>query len=138
MSTFLFDANVLIALVAREHVHHERVTRWVVDVRHFALCPIVEGALIRFTLRLGVSVSEARQSLRLVHERDGFQFWPDSLSFADASLAHVGGHRQVTDAYLVSLARSRTDCKLATLDTALAGTRPDSVLLASLFHAARS
>lgn len=69
MTTFLLDANVLIALTAREHVHHERVTRWAADVQRFALCPIVEGALVRFAVRIGATVTEARQSLGLVRER---------------------------------------------------------------------
>jgi len=45
VTTYLLDANVLIALTAHEHVHHERVSHWAAGVRHFALCPIVEGAL---------------------------------------------------------------------------------------------
>lgn len=58
MTTYLLDASVLIALTAREHVHHERVSRWAVEVERFALCSVVEGALIRFALRLGASVAE--------------------------------------------------------------------------------
>lgn len=129
MTTFLLDANVLIALTAREHVHHERVTQWAAGVQRFALCPIVEGALVRFAVRLGVTVVEARQSLRLVREHPGYQFWPDSLSYADARLDHVQGHRQVTDAYLASMAGSRPDALLATLDEALARSLPDVTVL---------
>jgi toxin-antitoxin system PIN domain toxin len=129
MTTFLLDANVLIALTAREHVHHERVTRWAAEVRRFALCPVVEGALIRFAVRLGATAAEARQSLRLVRDRAGYQFWPDSLSYADANLDHVRGHRQVTDAYLASLAGSHPDARLATLDEALTRSHPELTLL---------
>jgi len=114
VTTYLLDANVLIALTAREHVHHERVSRWAAGVRHFALCPVVEGALIRFAVRLGASPTAALQSLRLVRERSGYEFWPDSLSYADVDLHHVRGHRQVTDAYLASLVGSRPDARLAT------------------------
>jgi predicted nucleic acid-binding protein len=129
VTTFLLDANVLIALTAREHVHHERVTHWAADVERFALCPIVEGALIRFAVRLGATVAEAHQSLRLVRDRRGYHFWPDSLSYADARLDHVRGYRQVTDAYLVSLAASRSDGLLATLDEALVRAQPDQTVL---------
>ena len=129
MTTFLLDANVLIALTVREHVHHERVTRWAAGVQRFALCPVVEGALIRFAVRLGATVAEARQSLRLVRDRKGYEFWPDSLSYADVNLDHVRGHRQVTDAYLASLAGSRSDARLATLDEALTRTQPALTLL---------
>jgi toxin-antitoxin system PIN domain toxin len=129
MTTFLLDANVLIALTAREHVHHGRVARWAADVERFALCPIVEGALLRFAVRLGASTGEAREALRLVHDRRGYEFWPDSLSYVDAKLDHVRGHRQMTDAYLASLAGSRADCTLATLDEGLATAQPDLTLL---------
>lgn len=129
MTTFLLDANVLIALTAREHVHHDRVSHWAADVQKFALCPLVEGALIRFAVRLGASAAEAVHTLRLVRERSGYEFWPDSLSYADVSLAHVRGHRQVTDAYLASLAGSRPKAMLATLDEGLAQARPELTLL---------
>lgn len=98
-------------------------------IQHFALCPIVEGALIRFTIRLGATATEALQSLRLVRERTGYEFWPDSLSYIDTRLDHVHGHRQVTDAYLISLAASRPASRLATLDEGLAQTWPDVALL---------
>jgi uncharacterized protein len=129
VTTFLLDANVLIALTAREHVHHERVTHWASGVERFALCPIVEGALIRFAVRLGATVVEAQQSLRLVRNRRGYNFWPDSLSYADARLDDVRGFRQVTDAYLVSLAAAHSDGILATLDEALARAQPDQAVL---------
>ncbi len=129
MTTFLLDANVLIALTAREHVHHERVARWAADVQRFALCPLVEGALIRFAVRLGASAAEALQTLRMVSDRPGYEFWPDSLSYADPGLQHVRGHRQVTDAYLASLAGSRPKAMLATLDEGLAQVRPELTFL---------
>ncbi len=124
MSRMLLDANVLIALVTREHVHHERVTRWAAGVDQFAVCPIVEGAVVRFAVRLGVAPNEAVHSLRLVRERSGYEFWPDSVSYADSELAHVRGHRQVTDAYLTSLAAARSGV-LATLDEGLHRSLPD-------------
>jgi predicted nucleic acid-binding protein len=129
VTTFLLDANVLIALIAPEHVHHEHATHWAADVERFALCPIVEGALIRFAVRLGATAAEACQSLRLVRDRRGYDFWPDSLSYADARLDHVRGYRQVTDAYLISLVASRPDCLLATLDEALVRAEPDQTVL---------
>jgi len=46
----------------------------------FPAVSVVEGALIRFAVRLGATVNEARQSLRLVRDRTGYEFWPDSLS----------------------------------------------------------
>jgi len=43
-TTYLLDANVLIAAVAAEHEHHNRVTRWLSEVRQIAVCPVVESA----------------------------------------------------------------------------------------------
>lgn len=129
MTTYLLDANVLIALTAREHVHHERVSHWAAGVRGFALCPIVEGALIRFAVRLGASAAEAQQSLRLVRERRGYEFWPETLSYVEADLRRVRGHRQVTDAYLASLVAGRRGSLLATLDQGLARAHPQDTFL---------
>lgn len=129
MTTFLLDANVLIALTAREHVHHERATLWASGIQRFAVCPVVEGALMRFAIRLGVSAAEVRESLVLLRRHSKCEFWPDSLSYADVEMGHVHGHRQVTDAYLVSAARSRQDARLATLDEALASALPTWTLL---------
>ncbi|WP_245988720.1 hypothetical protein [Flexivirga caeni] len=61
-------------------------------------------------------MTEALETVRLVRQRAGYQFWPDSLSYADCDLAHVRGHRQVADAYLAALAGAHDDARLATLD----------------------
>lgn len=55
MSTFLLDANVLVSLTVAEHQHHNRSSDWIAEVDRFAVCLIVEGALIRFLLRMGES-----------------------------------------------------------------------------------
>ena len=118
MTTYLFDANVLIALTVAEHEHHVRASRWAAQIERFALCPVVEGALIRFLVRIGESATAAREVLRRVHALPRCDFWPDSLTYIDAGVGHVRGHRQVTDAYLASLADANGGV-LATLDEAL-------------------
>jgi uncharacterized protein len=128
MTTYLLDANVLIALTVAEHEHHERVSTWASGGQLFALCPVVEGALVRFLVRIGESAQAAKELLRAVHALPRFTFWPDSLSYRDADLDEVMGHRQVTDAYLASLAGSK-DGILATLDQALAARFPTVVEL---------
>ena len=126
MTTYLLDANVLIALTVAEHEHHERASVWAADVERFAVCPVVEGALVRFLVRSGERANAATTLLRAVHDMPATEFWADSLSYAGATLDHVRGHRQVTDAYLASLAGSR-GCLLATLDGALAEELPATV-----------
>jgi uncharacterized protein len=126
--TYLLDANVLIALTVQEHEHHERSTAWASLVDRVAVCPIVEGGLVRFLLRLGESPATAVEVIRRIRSHRSCAFWADSISYADVDLGHVRGHRQVTDAYLVSLARAHA-VVLATLDEALAASLPDDTLL---------
>ncbi len=60
---YLLDANALIALTLADHEHHLRVTQWAADVDRIAVCPIVEGALVRFLIRLGQSQATAKDLL---------------------------------------------------------------------------
>lgn len=129
MKIHLLDANVLIALTVAEHEHHARVSSWAAGIARFALCPVVEGALVRFLVRIGESPGVAQQVLRAIHAMPECDFWPDALSYADVQLDHVRGHRQVTDAYLASLAAARSDVTLATLDEGLATQLPDLTFL---------
>lgn len=124
MTTYLLDANVLVALVAHEHTDHHRAATWAALVDSFAICPVVEGALVRFAVRLGASALSVQSTLRAIRQRRGFEFWPDDASYADVDLRHVRGHRQVTDAYLAGLTASRPDAKLATFDAGLSTELP--------------
>ena len=126
--TYLLDANVLIALTVEEHEHHERSITWAVNVERFAVCPIVEGALVRFLVRLGESAATAAHVVHRIRELPSCEFWTDSISYADVDLDQVVGHRQVTDAYLVSLARTHS-AALATLDAGLASSVPHHTVL---------
>ncbi|GAB3804489.1 hypothetical protein GCM10028798_24830 [Humibacter antri] len=56
-------------------------------------------------------------------------FWPDDVSYVDAALNTVTGHRQVTDAYLVALASGRPVAVLATMDAGLAQAHDDQAFL---------
>lgn len=85
--------------------------------------------MVRFLVRIGESARVAQDVLRAVHALPGCEFWPDSPSYVATDLGHVHGHRQVTDAYLVSLAAGRADSVLATLDEGLVQSLPDRTLL---------
>ena len=129
MTTYLLDANVLIALSVEEHEHHLPVAAWIRGVDRVALCPIVEGSLVRFLVRIGESARVAAEVLRLLHANRICEFWPDSVTYVQADLSGVQGHRQVTDAYLVALVASHPEARLATLDRALAQLRPSLTAL---------
>lgn len=127
--TVLLDANVLIALVVAEHVHHDAAADWLAaSDEGFATCPITQGSLVRFLVRAGQSAAAARDVVSAVQASKRHEFWPDSVSFADVEVGGVVGHRQVTDAYLAQLARSR-DGRLATLDSGLAHLHSDVAVL---------
>ncbi len=129
--TALLDANVLVALVVTEHVHHDAAAEWLsASDAGFATCPITQGSLVRFLLRTGQSAAAARDVLSAVESANRHEFWPDSVSFADVEIGGVVGHRQVTDAYLAQLARSRRG-QLATLDSGLAHLHSDVAVLIS-------
>lgn len=128
MTVFLLDANVLIALTVADHEHHDRVGRWFASGPEFAVSPVVEGALVRFVVRIGEPPATAQELLRHLHDRPACWQWLDDLSYADVDLDDVRGHRQVTDTYLVSLAAAH-DGRLVTLDASLATRRSDAVLV---------
>ncbi len=123
--TALLDANVLIALVVADHVHHDAAEDWFVgNDGAFATCPITEGSLLRLLLRDGQTVDTAQAVLKGLKSSERHEFWPDSLEYGAVSLTGVLGHRQVTDAYLAQLARSRGG-RLVTFDEGLAQLHTD-------------
>ena len=127
--TALLDANVLIALTISSHVHHEAATRWIAerDVG-FATCPITEGSLVRLVVREGSSAAVAQTLLRELAESPRHRFFADDIAYSDVRLAGVIGHRQVTDAYLAQLCRTR-GLTLATFDAGLASLHDDVAVL---------
>lgn len=118
--TVLLDGNVLIAAVVSDHIHHESADTWLGELREpFATCPITEGTLLRFLIRDGLAAVQALEVLASIHGLPGHVFWRDEIGFLDAGLDGVIGHRQVTDSYLLSLARHHQG-RLATFDRGLA------------------
>ncbi len=129
---FLLDSNLLIAMCMPEHLHHGDSMRWLASIGKsvLALCPISEGALVRQALREDpkAGIANAITILAAVKAWPGCQFWADSLSYTEIDWRGVIGHKQVTDAYLVALAKSKS-AQLASFDRGLAALRPDVVRL---------
>lgn len=127
--TTLLDANVLVSLAVSDHVHHESAEEWLLAARGaFATCPMTQGSLVRLLLREGQTAVTARAVVDAISRNRRHEFWPDDLSFTDVELTGVIGHRQVTDAYLAHLARTRKG-RLATFDRGLAQLHHDVAVL---------
>jgi hypothetical protein len=121
----LLDANVLIALLVSDHVHHQPAEQWLVGTRgSFATCPITEGSLVRLLIREGQPADTANAILAALAADPRHEFWPDTASYRDVPVNGIIGHRQVTDAYLAHLARTHPG-RLATFDAGLAKLHPD-------------
>lgn len=134
-STYLLDANVLIALAWPVHVHHTIAHDWFERQGHlsWSTCPLTQLAFVRISSNAriisgAVSPRGAVQALAKILALTGHVFWPDNLqvgnlpSFSSKTLV---GHRQVTDAYLLELAKHQNG-KLATLDAGLADLLPQA------------
>jgi len=130
--TTLLDANVLIALVVADHVHHDPAEVWLAELPgHFATCPITQGSLVRLLIREGRSPDTALTVLSALAGDQRHEFWPDDGAYRRVCLKGVVGHRQVTDAYLAQLAREH-DGRLATFDQGLARLHNDIVDVVSV------
>ncbi len=128
MSVFLLDANVLLALAWSNHQQHDAAHAWCARQRRlrWATCPSTELAFVRISMQPAVvkhslSGAEALDLLGRNLQRPGHQFWEEDLPITEA-LAPVRerlvGHKQVMDAFLLSLA-TRHDARLATFDQGL-------------------
>jgi len=130
----LLDVNALIALSWPKHEHHARAQRWF--ARHarsgWGSCAMTQSAFVRITSQPAFggqskSIAEATSVLRSILAHPAHRLVSVDFSFDDVLRACTGGvvgHRQVTDAYLLTAAM-RANMKLLTFDNGL------STLLAS-------
>lgn len=133
MKTALLDVNVLVALAWPSHIHHEAAHEWFSLEQQYgwATCPITQSALLRLSsnpkiLPDAVSLADALGLLKAMTEIPTHQFWEDSLSLPDGIVFQQGyvlGHRQITDAYLYSLAIHH-DARLVTFDSGISALYP--------------
>lgn len=122
----LLDVNVLLALFDPVHRNHTLVRRWFADSdARIATCPLCELGFVRIAShpRYPNPLDRPEQALNLLralHREGRHEFWPDSLSLADAGFAEhpFQSYRETTDRYLLRLAAQR-DGRLLTLDTGI-------------------
>jgi uncharacterized protein len=128
VTTFLLDVNVLIALIDPAHIQHDPAHIWFAREggHSWATCPLTENALLRIvgnprypnspgTPAAVVPIFEGLCALA------GHEFWPDDISVLDSSVvdpSRLLGFSQVTDTYLLALARAHKGL-LATFDRRL-------------------
>lgn len=122
---YLLDANVLLALAWPQHLHHAQAHDWF--RRHgqhaWATCAITQLAFVRISANAritmeGVTPRIAAELLAQMTLRPGHRYWSEHPALADMSLfsgARLLGHQQVTDLYLLGLAKHHRG-RLATFD----------------------
>jgi toxin-antitoxin system PIN domain toxin len=90
----------------------------------WATCPVTESGFVRVSsnpkvLASPIGVRAARDVLAALRAVGSHRFLTDDVSLTDADVPEIAGHRQVTDAHLLTLARRR-GVQLVTFDTGLA------------------
>jgi toxin-antitoxin system PIN domain toxin len=128
VSPFLFDVNVLIALLHQHHVFHKTVKRWFerTGAKQWVTCPLTEASFVRIVSNPRFSepsldLSEAQEMLRIVTKLPGHRFWAMDIAFLEAVepfTERLFGHQQVSDAYLLGMAVKKKG-RLVTLDRAI-------------------
>lgn len=135
----LLDVNALVALAWDSHVHHAAMRRWFAanGARGWATCPITESGFVRVSsnakaLPMAIGIDAARRVLSALRSVTGHRFLTDGVSIVDPDVPRMIGHRQVTDAHLLTLAR-RHGVRLVTFDSGVAALAkgPDVELLAA-------
>ena len=136
----LLDVNALVALAWDSHLHHVRIRTWFAanSSAGWATCPVTESGFVRVSsnpkvLPVAIGVAAARRVLSALRAVSGHHFLTDDVSLTDDDVPTMTGHRQVTDAHLLTLARRR-GMRLVTFDAgvlALADAR-DIELLSAL------
>jgi len=121
----LLDVNLLVALFDPDHIHHDLAHDWFEDHRQhgWATCPVTENGFVRVLSNPAYGATTTRP-VELVERLTQFcstkhhVFWADVVSLSDTAVFNssmIRGHRQVTDVYLLGLAKRMGGC-LATFD----------------------
>lgn len=123
--SFLLDANALIALGWPAHEHHGRALNWFKKHARqgWATCAFTQAAFVRIIAQPSfsghaISVGEVGEVLMRNTAHPKHRFLPLDFGFEQVLGCCTGGllgHRQITDAYLLTLA-VRHGAKLVTFD----------------------
>jgi uncharacterized protein len=127
----LLDANALIALCWPHHEHHRRMLAWFSKsaAQGWATCALTQAAFVRIGLQpafsslltQGIAVGDLAQLLANNTAHAAHRLLPLDFGFDTVSQFCTGGiwgHRQITDAWLLSAA-IRHGHKLLSFDTGI-------------------
>jgi uncharacterized protein len=111
----LLDVNLLLACGWSSHPRHTAARKWLERQSSYATNPLSELGFIRVSMTpgYGASFKDAQAALLDITSRAHARWLPADLTATRLPTLRV--HAEVTDAYLVELARAH-GLKLATLD----------------------
>jgi toxin-antitoxin system PIN domain toxin len=123
----LLDVNVLLGLIDVDHVEHARVRAWVdQNIEHgWASCAITQNGFVRVISQprytRPVAPAEAIRLLERAVTNTRHAFWLCEARLLDPAVidrSRIHGPRQVTDAYLLALAKANGG-RFVTLDASV-------------------
>ena len=128
MTRYLLDTNVLIPLLWPRHTDQEKADTWfrAKAISAFATCDFTQAGFVRISSSAQITeekfkLYEARELLAQLTKLPGHTFWPTDIDVFEATqplLRRLHGPKQITDAYLLAIARKHKG-KLATMDRAI-------------------
>lgn len=128
---WLVGGNILLVYVVDTHPEHKRAVRWFGGLTEpFATCSVTQGTLLRLHMKFAAdhSAAVAWKALEGFELHPQHRYWTDDLPYRVVPHRLLQGHRQVTDAWLVELAK-RNGGKVATLDQGMVATYPNAAVL---------
>jgi toxin-antitoxin system PIN domain toxin len=132
------DVNVLVALMWESHLHHAGARHWFAHLGDdvVATCSVTQTGFVRVSsnpnvLTDAITVREATAILSSLVNRPDHRFLPDDRGYIDNPLVphdRLVGHRQVTDAHLLAIARAH-DASVVSFDRGMKALGDSSVHL---------
>jgi toxin-antitoxin system PIN domain toxin len=113
VSRALLDINVLLALLDRDHIDHERARDWIEEEidAGWASCAVTQNGFVRIISQprypSPISPAQAIELLEQACAEPHHEFWTCDVSLLDEKAidrTRIHGPRQVTDVYLLALA----------------------------------
>ncbi|MGB6688842.1 MAG: TA system VapC family ribonuclease toxin [Terracidiphilus sp.] len=135
MGVALLDVNALLALLIEHHDFHVRMARWFAGHQRsgWATCPITQQGFVRIVsnpayLKPAPKVASALALLQATVQASAqHEFWNAGFPLSDLESpikTRLTGHKQITDAYLLTLA-IRHKGKLVTFDRRILQLAPE-------------